>query len=104
MGRTDDGQQADLGQYELPEVDESSGILIVSAMHTTLIDDGTTMRSLSIQVFPTIPPGLVGARGSPGTQFLSPLVCSTPLATSFMPIHGIVYCLSYYPSCTKVQD
>ena len=52
MGQTDDGQQADLGQYELPEVDESSGILIVSAMHMTLIDDGTTMRSLSIQVFP----------------------------------------------------
>ena len=49
--RTDDGQQADLGQYELPKVDESSGILIVSAMHTTLIDDGTTIRSLSIQVF-----------------------------------------------------
>ena len=51
MERTDDGQQADLGQYELPEVDESSGILIVSAMHTTLIDNGMTMRSVSIQVF-----------------------------------------------------
>ena len=67
MERMDNGQQADHGQYESPEGDESSGILIVSAMHTTLIDDGTTMRSLSVQVFPTFPPGLVSARGSPGT-------------------------------------
>ena len=51
MGQTYDRQQADLGRYELPEVDESLGILIVSAMHTTLINDGTTTRSLSIQVF-----------------------------------------------------
>ena len=29
-----------------------------------------------------------------------PIDCSMPLATSFMPF----YCLSYYPSCTKVQD
>ena len=56
MGRTDDGQRANLGQYELPQVDEPVGILIVSAMDTTLINDGTTMRSLLIQVFPTIPP------------------------------------------------
>ena len=33
-----------------------------------------------------------------------PIDCSTPLATSFMPFHGIVYCLSYYPSCAKVND
>ena len=65
----DNGQQADLGQYELPKVDESLGILIVSAMHTTLIDDGMTMRSLLIQVFPTIPPGLVSARGFLGLSF-----------------------------------
>ena len=40
----------------------------------------------------------------PRDSVAEPIGCSTPLATSFMPIHGIVYCLSYYPSCTKVQD
>ena len=51
MGWMDDGQQVDLGQYELTKVDESLFILIVSVMHMTFIDDGTTMRSLLIQVF-----------------------------------------------------
>ena len=38
----------------------------------------------------------------PRDSVSEPIGCSTPLATSFMPIHGIVYCLLYYPSCTKV--
>jgi hypothetical protein len=54
-----------------------------------------------LEFFPTIPPGLVSARGYPsGTQLLSPQSFSRHLATAFIPLqygHAVVCTVCLVP-------
>jgi hypothetical protein len=46
--------------------------------------------------FPTIPPGLVSARGSPGTHSFKPPRLFRVIATAFVPLRVVIVYLSYY--------
>jgi hypothetical protein len=90
------GRQADSGTYEIT-ADRSSLVSLFSRSTRTDSTDDRPCCACAIVVFelPTIPPGLVSARGNPSwTQLLSPQSFPRHLAT-FMPLHHIGVYASY---------